>query len=74
MMHILETENENRDKTAYSIALELGFSSDSGLNNFSKRRFNNTTFTKVRNNPAKIKEQYCAQECAFNCAFKCAEE
>ncbi len=69
MLELLLAENGSRRKTVYSFAVELGFSDDSGLHNFTKRRLKEYTFDEIRNNPELIKNKHCKSTC--KCSRKC---
>ncbi len=65
-MNMLKTNTENGNKTMFAYAVELGFQSESGLQNFSKRRFN-MTFNEIRNKLKSIEAEYCDTICEHRC-------
>ncbi len=70
LLNMISIEQYNISHTTYGIAVDFGFSSDSGLQNFTKRRFENKTFCEIRKNPARIKKVFCERKCERICDLK----
>ncbi len=66
LISMLKSTNGNIDKTMYAYAIELGYQSESGLQNFTKRRFD-LTFNEVRQNVGKIETNICNGLCENKC-------
>ncbi len=64
MLKMIIKEDSKRKNTVYAYAIDLGFSSDSGLQNFTKRRFD-MTFNEARKDPIKVQKMICECTCKF---------
>ncbi len=66
LVAMIKSKDENSNKTIFAYAVELGFSSESGLQNFCKRRFNKT-FKQILQNPLEIVKSFCDYKCDKIC-------